>query len=153
VCIGTAALERPEIVEAAAQRFGSQAIVVAVDVRRDPDGRAEVWGRSGTSAGGRDAVEVAGDLEERGAGEILLTSIDRDGTMEGYDIDLVASVARAVAVPVIASGGAGTYDHLLEAVRSGGASAVAAASMFHFTEQTPMGAKEHLGAHGVPVRK
>jgi cyclase len=153
VCIGTAALEAPEIVEVAAQRFGSQSIVVAVDVRRGADGRPEAWGRSGTSASGRDAVEVARDLERRGAGEILLTSIDRDGTMEGYDLDLIAAVAEAVTVPVIASGGAGSYEHLLAAVRVGGASAVAAASMFHFTEQTPMGAKEYLGANGVPVRK
>lgn len=153
VCIGTAAIDTPEVVEAAAQRFGSQSIVVAVDARRDPFGRAEVWTRSGTAPSGRDAVEVAHDLERRGAGEILLTSIDRDGTMDGYDLDLIASVTQAVSVPVIASGGAGNYDHLLAAIRSGGASAVAAASMFHFTEQTPIAAKEYLGAHGVPVRK
>jgi cyclase len=110
-----------------------------------------VWSRSGTVDTGRDPVSVAVELEQRGAGEILLQSADRDGTMEGYDLETLAAVCAAVRVPVIASGGAGTYEHLLEAVTAG-ASAVAAASMFHFTEQTPAGAKAFLRAGGVAVR-
>jgi cyclase len=111
-----------------------------------------VWTRSGTTSTSREPTDVARELEARGAGEIVLQSVDRDGTMTGYDLDTLRSVCDAVSVPVVASGGAGNYEHMLQAVTTGGASAVAAASMFHFTEQTPQGAKEHLRAHGVPVR-
>src|SRR5690606_35147665 len=107
---------------------------------------------SGALATGKEASAWAECLEDLGAGEILVTSIDRDGTMTGYDLDLIRSVARAVGIPVIASGGAGNFGHFLSAITEAGASAVAAASMFHFTQQTPLEAKRFLGAHGVPVR-
>lgn len=153
VCIGTAALESPTLVSEAADRHGSQSIVVAVDVRREADGAHQVWVRSGTAPTGCDPVEVAVALADAGAGELVLTSIDKDGTMEGYDVDVLRRVTAAVDIPVVASGGAGSYAHLLEALTVGGASAVAAASMFHFTEQTPMAAKEYLRSHGIPVRR
>ena len=153
VCIGTAAFEAPEVIDVAAGRYGAQCIVVAIDTRSRDDEPATVWSRSGTVPTGRSPVEVAMDMESRGAGEILLTSIDRDGTMSGYDISTLRAVADAVSIPVIASGGAGSYEDFLRAVVDGGASAVAAASIFHFTEQTPMEAKQHLGMQGVPVRK
>lgn len=153
VCVGSAFLENPTIVERAAARFGAQCIVVAVDTRASDDGPTTVWARSGTVPTDRDPVDVATQAEELGAGEILLTSIDRDGTMSGYDLDVLRAVSERVSIPVIASGGAGNYDHLRQAVSDGGASAVAAASIFHFTEQTPMEAKRYLGNHGVPVRK
>jgi cyclase len=151
VCVGTAAIEQPHLVADAARNFGSQCIVVAVDTRTDGDGRTRVWARSGSVPTDRSPVEMAVELERSGAGEILLQSIDRDGTMKGYDLDTIREVTEAVTLPVIASGGAGSYDDMLAAVRAG-ASAVAAASMFHFTEQTPRGAKDHLRGNGVPVR-
>jgi cyclase len=151
VSLGTAALEEPQLIEAAANCFGTQCVVVSIDVRRD-GGVATVWSRSGTVDTGRSPAEVAKEVEARGAGEIVLQSVDRDGTMDGYDLDSLRDVCDAVSIPVVASGGAGTYDHMLDAVRDGGASAVAAASMFHFTEQTPQGAKDHLHEHGVAVR-
>lgn len=128
-------------------------MVASIDVRRDADGGVEVVTRSGTQPTGRDPVELARWAEAEGAGEILITSIDRDGTMRGYDLPLIASVVNAVSIPVIASGGAGTYDHLVEAITRGGASAVAAASIFHFTEQTPREAKAHMAANGIPVHR
>jgi cyclase len=146
VIIGTAALEQPTIVNDAADRFGAQCVVVSVDTRGD-----EVWTHSGTRATGRAVVDVAVDMAARGAGEVLLQSIERDGMMDGYDLDRLRVVSEAVSVPVIASGGAGTFAHMADAVAEG-ASAVAAASMFHFTEQTPMEAKEFLRTCGVPVR-
>jgi cyclase len=153
VVIGTAALERPSIVREASERFGAQCVVVSIDTRRTgPDDRAEVFVRSGTVATGRDPVDVAREMETLGAGELLVQSIDRDGVMGGYDVDTVARIAGTVNVPVVASGGAGTFDHMVEVLRDGGASAVAAAAMFHFTEQTPMEAKQYLAGHGFPVR-
>jgi imidazole glycerol-phosphate synthase subunit HisF len=151
VSLNTAAVEDPEIVGSAAARYGTQCVVVSIDVRRAGD-HLEVFTHAGTRATGLHPVDVARTAEQRGAGEILLTSIDRDGTMEGYDIPLIAAVAEAVGIPVIASGGAGTYAHMAEALASGGASAVAAASVFHFTEQTPLEAKQYLKAAGFPVR-
>jgi cyclase len=148
VVIGTAALEDPELVRAASDRFGAQCIVVSIDTKRD----GRVWIRSGTHDTGRDAADVAREMESLGAGEILLQSVDDDGVMDGYDVDTIARVTAAVSIPVIASGGAGTFEHMVEALDRGGASAVAAASMFHFTEQTPMEAKQHIGAAGFPVR-
>jgi cyclase len=152
VTVNSAAVANPSLVEQAAVRFGAQCVVASIDVRRLDAGRYGVFTHSGTCATGLDAVKWARELASRGAGEILVTSIDRDGTMQGYDLDLVESVVRAVDIPVIASGGAGTYDDLVRVVRDAGASAVAAASMFHFSEQTPAGAKAALHAAGIPVR-
>jgi imidazole glycerol-phosphate synthase subunit HisF len=152
VAINTAAVETPELISDAAAAFGEQCVVVSIDVRR-VDGTPRVVTHSATRITDLDPVAFARVVAERGAGEILLTSVERDGTMAGYDIELLRAVTEAVPVPVIASGGAGSYMHLLAAVRAGGASAVAAASMFHFTEQTPGGAKRYLREHGVAVRE
>jgi len=152
VCINTAAYADPELIRVAADRFGAQCIVIGIDARRGVDGTYECVSHSGTKVAGKDPVTWARQVEMLGAGEILLTSVDRDGTMEGYDLQLVANVAAAVRIPVIASGGAGSYGHLHEAIVSG-ASAVAAASIFHFTEQTPREAKRFLKERGVPVRE
>lgn len=152
VSINTAAYAEPGLVEEAAKRFGTQCVVASIDARRADDGRYLCFSYSGTVATGRRVDEWARELEARGAGEILLTSIERDGTMQGYDLELIASVARRVNVPVIASGGAGNYEHMRQAIQEAGASAVAAASMFHFTEQTPAEAKAALQAAGIPVR-
>lgn len=153
VAIGTALVEDPALIERAAGRFGSQCIVGVIDVRRDRDGRLSVWTRSGTQSTDLDPLAVAIEAQELGAGELLLQSIDRDGTMSGYDVDLVRGITSSVSIPVIASGGAGNYEHMARVILDGGASAVAAASIFHFTQQTPMEAKEHLRSRGVPVRK
>lgn len=153
VCLGTAIVERPDLVDDAASRFGAQCIVVSIDTRPRADGSPEVYSRCGSMATGRDPVDLARELEGRGAGEILIQAVDRDGTMTGYDLDTIRAVSRAVSVPVVASGGAGTYEHMRQAFTDGEASAVAAASMFHFTEQTPREAKEYLGSHGIPVRR
>lgn len=153
VSVNSAAFTRPELIDAAARRFGAQCVVASIDVRRNCDGSYAVFSHCGTRATGREPVSWARELESRGAGEILLTSIERDGTMQGYDLQLVESVASAVGIPVIASGGCGTYQHMVDAVSKAGASAVAAASIFHFTEQTPAGAKQALHAAGIPVRQ
>ena len=147
VVIGTAALETPEIVREASERFGAQCVVVSIDTRE-----RQVYARSGAVATGRDAVDVACEMEALGAGELLVQSIDRDGVMDGYDVATVRAVADAVTVPVVASGGAGTFADMAEVLQDGRASAVAAAAMFHFTEQTPMGAKQYLAGQGFPVR-
>lgn len=152
VSVNSASFADPKLVTAAAQRFGSQCVVASIDVRRSHEGKATCVSHSGTTETGRDPVSWAKELVDLGAGELLLTSVERDGTMEGYDLELIASVAAAVSVPVIASGGAGNYQHMIEAVGAG-ASAVAAASMFHFTEQTPAEAKKALSRAGVPVRR
>jgi cyclase len=152
VAINSAAVAAPALVEQAAARFGAQCIVASIDARRGDAGGYAVFTHSGTRATGLDAVAWARELSLRGAGEILLTSIERDGTMHGYDLDLVQRVVSAVDIPVIASGGAGSYEDMVRVVLDAGASAVAAASMFHFTEQTPAGAKAALHAAGIPVR-
>lgn len=152
VCINTAAVEKPALITEIAERFGSQCVVVSIDARRHPDGRDEAFTYSGTVGTGCDAVALAKEAERLGAGEILLTSIDRDGTMTGYDVEMTRRVSEAVSIPVIASGGAGSYAHMAEVLREGRASAVAAASIFHFTEQTPVEAKRYLLAQGFPVR-
>ena len=152
VCINSAAYADPALIDAAALRFGAQCVVASIDVHALDGGRYECHSHAGTRPTGRDPVGWARELADRGAGEILLTSIDRDGTMEGYDLALIETVASAVSIPVIAAGGAGTYEHLRQAIQEAGASAVAAASIFHFTEQTPAGAKAHLQAAGVAVR-
>jgi imidazole glycerol-phosphate synthase subunit HisF len=151
VCINSAAIAAPELITKAADLFGSQCVVVSIDFRRGPDGDTEVYSHSGTRPCGRDVIAWAREVEERGAGEILVTSIDLDGTMSGYDLDVVSGVCDAVSIPVIASGGAGSYDHFLAASRAG-ASGLAAASIYQFTEMTPSEAKTYLGAHGVAVR-
>ena len=152
VAINSAAYDDPGLVEAAARSFGVQCVVASIDVRRD-SGDYTCFSHSGTVSTGKRPEDWARELEDRGAGEILITSIERDGTMEGYDLELVSRVASAVNLPVIASGGAGNYEHMRQAVQEAGASAVAAASMFHFTEQTPMEAKLALAAAGIPVRR
>lgn len=152
ISLNSAAFDDPGLVTAAARRFGAQCVVASVDSRRRENGTAVCSSHSGTVDTGRPAVEWARELADRGAGEILLTSVDRDGTMEGYDLEMIAEVSAAVSIPVIASGGAGTYQHMVEAVQAG-ASAVAAASIFHFTQQTPAEAKKALHAAGIPVRK
>jgi imidazole glycerol-phosphate synthase subunit HisF len=152
ISINSAAVARPDFVDQAAARFGAQCIVASVDARRRENGSYSVFSHAGTRDTGRDPVSWARELAARGAGEILITSIDRDGTLEGYDLCLVESVARAVDIPVIASGGAGTYEDMVRVVKQAGASAVAAASIFHFTERTPAGAKHALYAAGIPVR-
>jgi cyclase len=152
VSVNTAAVEQPELVRQIADSFGSQCVVVSIDARRDADGNYRVYTHSGTRAADRDPVQLARQVEELGAGEILLTSIDRDGTMTGYDIELTQQVSESVSIPVIASGGAGNYEHMAQALSSGKASAIAAASIFHFTEQTPLAAKRHLRSLGIQVR-
>lgn len=152
VAVNTAAYVHPDLVNEIARRHGAQCVVASIDVRTI-DGGWACFSHAGQRATGRTAVAWARELEDRGSGEILITSIDRDGTMQGYDLPLIEAVASAVKIPVIASGGAGNYQHMVEAVTNAGASAVAAASMFHFTEQTPANAKAALIAAGVPVRQ
>ena len=152
VVINTAAVKSPQLVQAAAEKFGSQCIVVAIDARRDATGRFEVVTHGGRTPTGLEAIDWAKRVTALGAGEILLTSMDRDGTKQGYDVPIVRAIADALSVPVIASGGAGTLDHLVAAVRDGHASAVLAASIFHFGEYTIAEAKAHMADAGVPVR-
>lgn len=152
VAINTAAVETPDLVRDGANEFGSQCIVVSIDVARRSDGGLQVVTNCGRQATGRDPVAWAKEVESLGAGEILLTSVDRDGTMRGYDLDLVHDVAAAVAIPVIASGGCGAYQHMADVLGASRASAVAAASIFHFTEQTPREAKAYLAKQGFRVR-
>ncbi|MGY2196677.1 imidazole glycerol phosphate synthase subunit HisF [Pseudomonas gingeri] len=153
IAINSAAYVNPGLIEAAAARFGAQCVVASIDARRMDDGSYRCFSHAGTRDTGREVEEWARELAARGAGEILLTSIDRDGTMEGYDLPLVERIARAVDIPLIASGGAGSYQHMIDAVQQAGASAVAAASIFHFTELTPAGAKSAMQAAGIPVRR
>lgn len=152
VTVNTAAHANPGLVTEIARRHGSQCVVASIDARPDGQGTWQCFSHAGRTDTGREVLAWARELEYRGAGEILLTSIDRDGTMQGYDLALVARVAQAVRIPVIASGGAGCYQHMVDAVLKAGASAVAAAAMFHFTEQTPAGAKAAMAAAGIPVR-
>ncbi len=153
VSLNTVNYANPGLVTQIAQRHGVQCVVASIDVRAQDDGGWTCFSHAGQQATGREAVAWARELEDRGAGEILITSIERDGTMQGYDLALIEAVVSAVSIPVIASGGAGSYQHLVDAVTKAGASAVAAASMFHFTEQTPAGAKAALAAVDVPVRQ
>lgn len=153
VAINTVAIEDPTLIRAASDRFGAQCVVTSIDTRTNVDGRTTVWTRSATVDTGCDPVEVAVRFESLGAGEILLTAADRDGMMCGYDVDTIRRVSDAVSIPVIASGGAGEYEHMVAALRDGHASAVAAGAIFHFTQQTPAEAKAHLAAAGFPVRR
>ena len=153
IAINTAAVEQPELIRLAAEQFGSQCVVVSIDIRQSTTtGNYEVFTHAGSHATGKDPVIWAKEVESMGAGEILLTSIDRDGKMDGYDIKLIQEVSHEVSIPVIASGGAGCYQHMVEALTTGGASAVAAASIFHFTQQTPLEAKYFLKHKGLNVR-
>jgi cyclase len=152
VSLNTAALENPPLISALAKRYGSQAVIVAIDAKREGDGFA-VFARSGTSAAHRNAIEWAKEAAAMGAGEILLTSIDRDGTKAGFDCELTAAVSDAVNIPVIASGGAGTFDHFAEVFTTGHADAALAASIFHFNEKSVSELKQFLAEHAIPVRK
>ncbi len=152
VAINTAAVKRPEFVKEAAEKFGSQCIVVAVDAKRVGEGRFEVFTHGGRNPTGIEAIGWARRMAEYGAGEILLTSMDRDGTKAGFDLPLTRAVADAVPIPVIASGGVGTLEHLAEGVKEGHASAVLAASIFHFGTYSIHQAKEHMAKAGIPIR-
>ncbi|MCK5166643.1 MAG: imidazole glycerol phosphate synthase subunit HisF, partial [Rhodospirillaceae bacterium] len=150
--INTAAVKNPEFVKEAAEKFGSQCIVVAIDAKTVAPGKFEIFTHGGREATGIDAVQWAKRMAEYGAGEILLTSMDRDGTGKGFNIELTRAICDAVPVPVIASGGVGTLDHLVEGVVDGHASAVLAASIFHFGTFTITEAKKYMNDHGVPMR-
>jgi len=153
VSLNTAAILDPDLVSRSSQKFGNQCIVVAIDAKREPDGKSwRVYTHGGRKPTELDAVAWAKQVVKRGAGEILLTSMDRDGTKSGFDIELTQAVSSTVEVPVIASGGAGTLDHFVEVVKQGGASAVLAASLFHFGTLTIAQVKDHLRAAGIEVR-
>jgi imidazole glycerol-phosphate synthase subunit HisF len=156
VSINSAAVARREFVKEAAEKFGEQCIVVAIDAKRVPRGggseRWEIFTHGGRKATGIDAIEFAQEVVSLGAGEILLTSMDRDGTRQGFDIPLTQAIADSIPVPVVASGGVGNLDHLVEGIRKGHATAVLAASIFHFGEFTIRQAKEHMVRAGLPMR-
>jgi cyclase len=151
VSLNTAALSEPALISRLASRYGSQAVVVAVDAKRAEEGYA-VYVRSGTTPAPRDAVEWAREAADRGAGEILLTSMDRDGTRKGFDCEMTAAVSSAVSIPVIASGGAGAFEHFVDVFTAGRADAALAASIFHYAEHSVGALKQHLRDHGIPVR-
>lgn len=151
VSLNTAALRDPALITSLARRYGSQAVIVAIDAKRQDD-RFAVYVRSGQTHAARDAVEWAQEAEARGAGEILLTSMDRDGTKAGFDCEMTAAVSSAVDIPVIASGGAGSFEHFVEVFTRGRADAALAASIFHYAESSVGDLKQHLHAHGIPVR-
>ncbi len=152
VSINTAAVREPDFVRRAAEKFGSQCIVVAIDARQAAPGRWEIFTHGGRNATGINAVDFAWQVSELGAGEILLTSMDRDGTKSGFDIALTRAITDTVPIPVIASGGVGTLDHMVEGIRDGHANAVLAASIFHFGTFSILDAKRHLAKAGLPVR-
>ena len=152
VCINSSAYENPGLIRDAANRLGSQCIIASIDARRKENGDHECFSHCGSRATGKDPALWAQEMERLGAGEILITSIDRDGTMQGYDLDLIKKVTDCVTIPVIASGGAGNYEHMYEAISISKANAVAAASIYHFTQQTPMEAKQFLSSRGIPMR-
>ncbi|MEH6629459.1 MAG: imidazole glycerol phosphate synthase subunit HisF [Halopseudomonas aestusnigri] len=152
VSINTTAVTNPEFVKEASEKFGSQCIVVAIDAKQVSPGKYEVFTHGGRKETGLDAVEWAQKMERYGAGELLLTSMDRDGTKQGYNLPLTRAIADAVRIPIIASGGVGDLDHLVDGVKEGHASAVLAASIFHFGAYTIAEAKDHMAKAGVPVR-
>jgi cyclase len=152
VSLNTAAINEPALITRLAARYGSQAVIVAIDAKRHGD-RFEVFSRSGTDRTAHDAVDWAREAADRGAGEILLTSIDRDGTKAGFDCDLTAAVSSAVPIPVIASGGAGTFEHFADVFTAGRADAALAASIFHFNEKSVSELKAFLAARDIPVRE
>jgi cyclase len=151
VSLNTAALRRPDLIGTLARRYGSQAVIVAIDAKR-MDGHFGVFVRSGTADASRDAVDWAREAESRGAGEILLTSMDRDGTRAGFDCELTAAVADAVNIPVIASGGAGGLEHFADVFTAGHADAALAASIFHYADTGVADVKRYLHSAGIPVR-
>lgn len=152
VSFNSAAVANPDVVSDSANRFGSQCIVVAIDAKTVSPGKWEIFTHGGSKSTGVDALQFAKLMEAKGAGEILLTSMDRDGTKAGFNLPLTRAIADAVSIPVIASGGVGTLEHLVEGVKEGHASAVLAASIFHFGEYTIKEAKEYMHAAGIPVR-
>lgn len=152
VSINSQALHDPKLIEAVAREFGSQCVVVSIDFKINENGEYEVYTQAGKNPSGVDPLSMAKRAEEMGAGELLFTSIDRDGTMEGYDLECTRRISEAVSIPVIASGGAGNYEHMFDAIAVAKASAVAAASIFQFTEQTPLEAKKYLHGQGILVR-
>jgi cyclase len=152
VVVNTAAVEIPELVSQIAGKFGSQCVVVSIDARQSASGEYEVYTRSGSQPTGIHPVDLAKKVERLGAGEILITSIDRDGTLSGYDIELTKIVSEAVSIPVIAAGGAGSYADMSAVLNQTKVSAIAAASIFHFTQQTPLEAKSYLQEQGINVR-
>ncbi len=152
IAINSAIVETPQLITDVARKFGSQCMVASIDFRKHDDGKYEVFTQSGSKPTGLDPVEWAKKVEDCQAGEILLTSIDRDGTMEGYDVDLIRRVSETVTIPVIASGGCGEYEHMAEALSEGKASAIAAGAIYHYTERTPREAKLYLKEHGFNVR-
>lgn len=152
VSINTAAIANPDFVREAAERFGSQCIVIAIDAKSVGPGQWQLFTHGGRRRTGIDAIDWAQRMAAAGAGEILLTSMDRDGTRNGFDVDLIRAVSDAVPVPVIASGGVGTLDHLVAGIRQGHADAVLAASIFHFGDYTLLDAKHYLAEHGIEVR-
>ena len=153
ISINTAAVKNPDLLSEAASRFGNQCIVVAIDAKKRSDGSGwDVYINGGKHNTGKDVIEWVFELEELGAGEILLTSMDRDGTRDGYDIELVQKVAKSVMIPIIASGGAGRMEHFYEALKEGEADAALAASLFHFKEVEIMELKNYLRDKGIEVR-
>ena len=152
ISVNSAAIDRPELITEAAEKFGSQCVVVAIDAKRRQDGGWNIYKHGGRLDTGIDAIEWAKKVEKLGAGEILLTSMDCDGTKAGYDIELTRAIAEAVSVPVIASGGAGTLEHFYDALTEGGADAALAASLFHYKELEIREVKEYLRDRGLPVR-
>ncbi|QFT64072.1 cyclase [Roseivivax halotolerans] len=153
VSFNSAAVADPDVVSRASDQFGSQCIVVAIDAKSVGENKWEIFTHGGRRETGIDAIDFALTMQAKGAGEILLTSMDKDGTRSGFNIPLTRAISNAVTIPVIASGGVGTLDHLVEGVTEGGASAVLAASIFHFGEFTIAEAKDHMAAHGIPVRR
>ena len=151
VSINTAAVQNPDVVIQSSKKFGSQCIVVAIDAKKN-DNKWEIYTHGGRTSTGIDAVEFASNMERNGAGELLITSMDRDGTQIGYDIDLMSTISSSVNIPVIASGGVGELEHLVEGIKNGKASAVLAASIFHYGKHTIKEAKEYLNSKGIPVR-
>ena len=151
VSINTAAVQNPDVVEQSSKKFGSQCIVVAIDAKKNND-RWEIYTHGGRNSTGIDAIEFASNMEKRGAGELLITSMDRDGTQIGYDIDLMSTISSKVNIPIIASGGVGELEHLADGIELGKASAVLAASIFHYGKYSIKEAKEYLDSKGIPVR-
>ncbi len=153
VSINSSALQNPDLIRAGAEKFGSQCIVVSIDAKQVQPGRWEVFARGGRQATGREAIAWAAEAVQLGAGEIVLNSIDADGTRKGFDLEITRRVSESVGVPVVASGGAGTLQHMAEVLLAGRADAVLAASIFHFGDYTVGQVKDHLHARGIPVRR
>ena len=151
VSINTAAVQNPDVVEQSSKKFGSQCIVVAIDAKKNND-RWEIYTHGGRNSTGIDAIEFASNMEKRGAGELLITSMDRDGTQIGYDTNLMSMISSRVNIPIIASGGVGELEHLVDGIKLGKASAVLAASIFHYGKYSIKEAKEYLDSKGIPVR-